>query len=72
MDNWRKSRYSNSQGNCVEAANWRKAHASLANQGCVEAGDAAGGVAVRDTTDRTGPQLAFSAAAWSAFLGGLR
>jgi hypothetical protein len=47
---------------------WRKSTYSNAQGGsCVEvaSGD---GVMVRDTTDRDGGTLAFSAEAWSAFL----
>jgi hypothetical protein len=50
------------------AADWRKS--SLSNSGnCVEV---ASGVAVRDTQDREGPVLTFSAAAWQAFTGTLK
>ena len=66
--NWRKSSFSFSNGNCVEAADWRTPAASMADGNCVEV---ASGVAVRDTKDREGPVLKFSAAAWRAFLGTL-
>ena len=48
-------------------SNWRKSSYSGDNGGeCVEvASDHA--VLVRDTTDRTGPMLAFPADAWQAF-----
>ena len=50
---WFKSSYSNSEGgDCVEVA---------ASTGTART------VHVRDSKDRTGPQLAFSPAAWSAF-----
>jgi hypothetical protein len=51
---------------------WRKSSYSGANGGqCVEvaSGD---GVMVRDTTDRDGMTLAFSAWAWAAFITRLR
>ena len=67
MSEWRKSTHSES-GNCVEAADWRTPAASMADGNCVEV---ASGVAVRDTKDREGPVLKFSAAAWRAFLGTL-
>jgi len=46
---------------------WRKPGRS-AGSNCVEV---ASGVAVRDTKDREGPVLTFSAAAWRAFTGTL-
>ena len=46
---------------------WRKSSYSGANGGqCVEVASA-GGVAVRDTTDREGVTLKFSAEAWQQF-----
>ena len=46
---------------------WRKSSYSGNGGGnCVEVGQA-DGVLVRDTTDRTGPVLAFSADAWQRF-----
>ena len=46
-------------------SNWRKSSYSGDNGGeCVEV---ATDRAVRDTTDRTGPVLAFTAEAWQAF-----
>jgi hypothetical protein len=52
---------------------WRKASYS-ANGGadCVETGNAPGTVLVRDTKDRDGGTLAFTADAWRAFTGSLR
>jgi hypothetical protein len=52
--------------------NWRKSTKSDGNGGqCVEvaSGD---GVAVRDTTDRDGVTLTFSADAWARFTASLR
>lgn len=47
---------------------WRKSSFSGNNGGqCVEAGSASGAVYVRDTEDRAGAVLAFSADAWAAF-----
>ena len=51
---------------------WRKSSYSGANGGqCVETA-AAGAVLVRDTTDRDGGTLVFTANAWVEFLGTLR
>jgi hypothetical protein len=52
---------------------WRKSSYSGANGGsCVEvAGSADEGVLVRDTTNRDGGSLAFSAAVWVAFVASL-
>jgi hypothetical protein len=52
---------------------WRKSSYSSGNGGqCVETGNAPGMVLVRDTTDRDGGTLAFTADAWRAFTGSLR
>jgi hypothetical protein len=48
--------------------NWRKSSYSDANGGnCVETASGNGAVLVRDTTDRDGGTLAFTAGAWRAF-----
>jgi hypothetical protein len=50
------------------APTWRKSSYSGNGGGdCVEVGQAASAVAVRDTRDRDGGTLAFSAAAWAWF-----
>jgi len=72
---WRKSSYSaGNGGDCVEVATWRKTTYSTGNGGgCVEAGVAEPGrVLVRDTTNRDGETLAFSAGAWQEFITSLR
>jgi hypothetical protein len=52
----------------MDALNWRKASYSASNGGgCVEVADHANRVFVRDTTDRSGPVLRFSPAAWRSF-----
>jgi hypothetical protein len=51
--------------------NWRKASYSNGGENCIEVANA-DGVAVRDTTDRQGPMLRFSAEAWQTFVGGLK
>jgi hypothetical protein len=48
---------------------WRKSTYSDGNGGsCVETASGNGVVLVRDTTDREGGTLAFSAGAWSKFI----
>jgi hypothetical protein len=52
---------------------WRKSSYSGSNGGqCVETASGNGVVLVRDTTDRDGAMLAFSAEAWTEFTGALR
>ena len=52
----------------VTGVAWRKSSYSGDNGGaCVEAGAVGPAVAVRDSTHRDGPQLAFAADAWKAF-----
>jgi hypothetical protein len=49
-------------------SNWRKSSYSGSNGGeCVEVA-ADGPVSVRDTADRTGPVLTFTADAWRSFI----
>lgn len=52
----------------VNSASWRKSSRSVGNGACVEIAPAAGSVAVRDTTDRIGPMLQYTASAWRAFI----
>ncbi len=54
---WRKSSHSTNDGNCVE----------VATQGGID-----GIVAVRDTKDRTGPVLRFSAEDWRKFTASIK
>ncbi|MDH6128746.1 DUF397 domain-containing protein [Kitasatospora sp. GP82] len=68
---WFKSSYSNDQGgDCVEVAvSWRKSSYSDSEGGaCVEVAACADTVHVRDSKDRSGPQLAFTPAAWAEFV----
>jgi hypothetical protein len=52
---------------------WRKSSYSGDNGGtCIEVGTAGPSVAVRDSQDQTGPQLAFSAGTWHAFTARLK
>ena len=52
--------------------NWRKASYSNGSGQCVETASGAGTVAVRDTTDRGGGTLTFTARTWQAFATGLK
>jgi hypothetical protein len=52
---------------------WRKSSYSDANGGsCIETASGNGVILVRDTTDRDGGTLAFSAEAWRTFTEALR
>lgn len=52
---------------------WRKSTYSNANGGdCVETSSGDGVILVRDTTNRDGGTLAFSAEAWERFTASLR
>jgi hypothetical protein len=53
-------------------SDWRKASYSNGSGSCVETASGGGTVAVRDTTDRDGGTLVFSATAWASFTGSLR
>ncbi len=53
-------------------SNWRKSNHSGSNGGeCVEVATT-GAVLVRDTADRGGPMLRFTADAWRAFTAAIR
>ena len=53
----------------LSRAAWRKSTRSSTN-GCVEVGLVDDQIAVRDSKDREGPVLIFTAHEWEAFLGG--
>lgn len=52
--------------------NWRKATYSNGGENCVETASRSGIVLVRDTTDRDGGTLTFTAGAWARFTAALR
>ena len=55
----------------LTAAAWRTSTLCDLN-GCVEVAILGDRVAVRDTKDRAGPVLVFTAREWEAFVGGVR
>lgn len=72
---WRKASYSGGNGGeCVEVGVWRKASYSGGNGGnCVEvAATGQAVVAVRDSKDPEGPNLAFPPPAWQSFVRQMR
>jgi hypothetical protein len=46
---------------------WRKSTYSFSNGNCIEVAGTGTMIAVRDSQDRDGPQLAFAPAQWAAF-----
>ncbi|WP_433126950.1 DUF397 domain-containing protein [Micromonospora sp. CA-240977] len=58
----------------LAGATWRKSTRSGGSGGdCVEVADNLPGVVgVRDSKDQSGPTLAFTPAAWAAFVGGVQ
>ena len=73
MMQWRKSSYSNGGSSaCVEITTWRKSSYSNGGENaCVEVANT-NSILVRDTTNRDGGTLAFSAEAWKRFNASLR
>jgi hypothetical protein len=51
---------------------WRTATYSTGNGSCVETASGQGVILVRDTTDRDGGMLSFTAGAWTKFTASLR
>ena len=52
---------------------WRKSPQSNPSGNCVEIADLPdGGMAIRDSKDKDGPRLEFTAGEWSAFVEGIR
>ncbi|MCA2183190.1 DUF397 domain-containing protein [Nonomuraea glycinis] len=61
------------QGNPdLSRAAWRKSSKSGGNGQCTEVAFVGDQVAVRDSKDRTGPVLIFTADEWRAFVGGAK
>jgi Domain of unknown function (DUF397) len=67
---WRKSTYSGNGGACVEvAAVWRTSTYSNNGGQCVEVARGEPRlVAIRDSKDPAGPNLAFTPAQWQSFV----
>ncbi|MER6395357.1 DUF397 domain-containing protein [Kitasatospora sp. NPDC001603] len=66
---WRKSSYSGNEGTeCIEVAWYKSSHSTNEGAACVEVASMPGTVHVRDSKDKSGPQLAFEPAAWQAFV----
>ena len=56
-----------------QAGNWRKSSFSAnGGEACVETASDDGTILVRDTTNRDGGTLAFTASAWATFTASLR
>jgi hypothetical protein len=56
----------------IDPSSWRKSNNSLESN-CVEVGTAADGTrGVRDSEDRDGAQLRFTAGQWTAFVKGVK
>jgi Domain of unknown function (DUF397) len=68
---WRTSSYSGANGSCVEVAPF--AGAAL-DSAAVTAGmeSSRGGIAVRDSKNRSGPALVFTARQWRTFAAGIK
>jgi hypothetical protein len=57
----------------IAGPTWVKSSLSFANGNCVEVSDQPeGAIGVRNSRDREGPVLRFTADEWQAFLGGVR
>lgn len=52
----------------VLAEDWRKASRSVNNGACVEVGSAQAAVLIRDSVNRSGVVVKYSARSWQAFL----
>ncbi|MER5351684.1 DUF397 domain-containing protein [Kitasatospora sp. NPDC002551] len=52
----------------TELAWFKSSHSTNEDAACVEVAETTGTVHVRDSKDKSGPQLAFEPAAWQAFV----
>ncbi|MDG4832266.1 DUF397 domain-containing protein [Solwaraspora sp. WMMD1047] len=55
----------------LTTANWFTSSRSANNGDCVECAQRPGGMAVRDSKDRSGPVLVFTSSSWTGFLAAL-
>ncbi|MFF4382793.1 DUF397 domain-containing protein [Kitasatospora sp. NPDC001547] len=55
----------------TEPAWFKSSHSGTEGGNCVEVAHTPGTIRVRDSKDKTGPQLTFTAAAWADFIGTL-
>jgi hypothetical protein len=52
----------------ISSLQWRKARRSVNNGACVEAARVSGHILIRDSTDRNGPVVRYSARSWRVFV----
>ncbi|MFI9327075.1 DUF397 domain-containing protein [Kitasatospora sp. NPDC052868] len=66
---WFKSSYSTNEGaNCVEIAWHKSSYSGNEATECIEVADTTDAVLVRDSKDKSGPNLTFTPAGWQAFV----
>lgn len=51
---------------------WRTSSRSGSNNNCVQAATASPGIALRDSKNPHGPELAFTSTAWRTFIGRIK
>ncbi len=59
-------------GTGLSRALWRKSSYGGGNGSCIEIADLGTAAAVRDSKDRSGPKLIFTAKEWHSFLDGIK